>query len=169
MKKFIISIMLLIFLIILNSNNIFAQELSHGKFGISAAANAAQADISLPIWAGNYNSIAPSIGIVNVEESYTDLSLALVYHHYFKYNKNFSPFLGIRGGALLNLPESGTKTTDYLLGIAGGGEYFFSSNFSVGIEAQLNFTFSDENSTRFGNPGGTNFNTGSVIFAAVYF
>ncbi len=154
---------------VLYSNISSAQQLSHGSFGISAAFNGTQGDILIPIWLNNNNSLAPAIGVVNIGKSYTDLSIALVYHHYFPYSESFSPLLGFRGGALLGLPDPGTGTTDYLFGLAGGGEYFFSPNFSIGIEAQLNFSFSDKRSARFGNPGGTTINTGSVIFAAVYF
>jgi len=151
------------------SKNMYAQELSHGNFGISAAFNGLQGDILFPIWAGNYNTIAPTIGVMSIGDNYTDLSLGLVFHHYIPYSQNFSPFLGLRGGALIGMPSTGDGTTDYFFGVNGGGEYFFSPQFSVGIEAQLNFTFSDDHSARFGNPGGTNFNTGSVIFAAIYF
>lgn len=169
MKTFLFFIVVFLTIFISVSNTIPAQELSHGNFGISAVFNSTQGDILFPIWVGGYNTIAPSIGVVNIQDQFTDLSLGLVYHHYFPFNKNFAPFLGLRGGALLGTPESGNGTTDYLLGVGGGGEYFLSPNFSVGIEAQLNFTFSDEKSVRFGNPGRTNINTGSVIFASVYF
>ncbi len=62
-----------------------------------------------------------------------------------------------------------TASSSSLSSSFAGGEYFFSSSFSVGIEAQLNLTFSDKNSVRFANPGGTNLNTGSVIYASIYF
>ncbi|MEA1987436.1 MAG: hypothetical protein U9N76_08115 [Candidatus Marinimicrobia bacterium] len=46
---------------------------------------------------------------------------------------------------------------------------FFDKNISIGIEAQGNATFSDKESTRFGNPGGISFNTGTVIIGSIYF
>lgn len=67
------------------------------------------------------------------------------------------------------IPDDGDPITDYIVGLLGGGEYFFSANFSVGIEGQLNISISDENSSRFSNPKGTNVNTASVIFATIYF
>jgi hypothetical protein len=169
MKRAFVSAAAVIILILVSPGINYAQELSHPSFGITAAVNGSQGDLLFSLWPDNYNSIAPSIGLVNVENSYTDLSLGLAYHHYFRYTKNFSPFLGGRAGILLHMPESGTETSDFFAGIGGGGEYFLSSNFSFGVEAQLNFVFSDENSLRFGNPGGTNINTGTVIFASVYF
>jgi hypothetical protein len=53
--------------------------------------------------------------------------------------------------------------------VAFGAEYFLSDSFSFGVEAQGNLTKSDENSSRFGNPGGVNFNTGAMVSATVYF
>lgn len=169
MKKAFFSATTVIILMLLNPGINYAQELTHSSFGITAAVNATQGDLLFPMWTDNYNLVAPSIGLVNIEKSYTDLSLGLAYHHYFRYKENFAPFISGRVGLLLYLPASGTETSDYFAGLGGGGEYFFSSNFSIGVEAQLNFVFSGENSLRFGNPGGTNINTGTVIFASVYF
>lgn len=50
-----------------------------------------------------------------------------------------------------------------------GGDYFLSPQFSLGVEAQFNFTISHENSQRFGNPDGTSFNTATAVNAAFYF
>jgi hypothetical protein len=46
---------------------------------------------------------------------------------------------------------------------------FFDPHFSIGVEAQMNVRSSDNDSSRFGNPGGTNFNTGSAVTANIYF
>jgi hypothetical protein len=75
---------------------------------------------------------------------------------------------------LIKIPSSEneiiTKTQiDILGGLAFGGEYFLTDNFSFGVEAQGNLTKSDENSFRFGNPGKINFNTGTMISATIYF
>ena len=169
MKKSFISIAVLILFFFLYANNNFAQELSHGSWGFSAVVNSSQADILIPIFLDNYNSISPSIGVVNASEINTDISAGIVYHHYLEYSKNFSPILGLRVGGIFGSPNGGTSTSDFIVGGLAGGEYFFSKNFSVGIEVQLNLAISDNNSARFGNPGGTNFNTGSVLFGAIYF
>jgi hypothetical protein len=167
MKKHFILIVGLMLLFLTNFN--FAQEITRASWGISAALNSTQADILFPFWLDNSNTLAPAIGVVGNDNAYTDISLGIVYHHYFNYSSNFSPIIGFRGGAIIESPKIGDNVTDGIVGILGGGEYFFSSNFSVGIEAQVNFAFSGEHSLRFGNPGGTNYNTGSVIFASVYF
>ena len=169
MKKsnFLIIIFLMLFFI--HTNFDFAQDLTHCSWGISAVVNNSQADLLFPIWIGNLNTLAPSIGIVNIGDINTDISAGLVFHHYIRYNDNFSPIIGLRVGGIFESPKTGPGTSDFILGALGGGEYFFSCNFSIGIEAQLNLTFSDKLSSRFGNPGGTTFNTGSVIYATVYF
>ncbi|MFB0517285.1 MAG: hypothetical protein ACETWG_11880 [Candidatus Neomarinimicrobiota bacterium] len=78
------------------------------------------------------------------------------------------PYLRIGLGVLGLDPESGDATTDLLVGLAYGGEYFLAKRFSLGIEAQLTFTKSDEESARFGNPGGLNANTATQIYATLY-
>ncbi len=169
MKKYAASIIVVFILVVIISNNNFAQESYHGTWGITAALNAAETDILFPIWTDNNNYIAPAIGLTSIGSFNTDLSAGLVLHHYIKFDLHFSPFLGLRGGAIFGIPKQGTGTIDAVAGVLAGGEYFFNSHFSVGVEAQLNFSFSDKNSTRFGNPGGMNINTGSLVFASIYF
>ena len=41
--------------------------------------------------------------------------------------------------------------------------------FSIGVEGQVNAAISDDASSRFGNPGGTNINTATAVLAAFYF
>ncbi len=159
----------LIFFGILISSITIAQESSKRTWGLSAGVSETQLDILVPVWTGSNNVFGPGFGVINIGGSGTDLRFGLFDRIYLNTEKDIKPYLGIRGGILLAIPEEGETETDYIAGISGGGEYFFSENFSVGVEGQLNFTFSDENSDRFGNPGETNINTGSVIFVTVYF
>ncbi|MFO7445471.1 MAG: hypothetical protein R6W90_03855 [Ignavibacteriaceae bacterium] len=76
---------------------------------------------------------------------------------------------GAKAVFLLYSPSEGESVTDYLLGLVGGGGYFFNPQFSIGVEAQLNFSISNENSIRFGNPDKTNINTAAAIYASIYF
>ncbi len=102
-----------------------------------------------------------------------DIGFALAPRFYLKKEK-ISPYVGLKVGTLINKPSSENKIDtetkiDLLGGLAFGGEYFLSDNFSFGVEIQGNLTKSDENSYRFGNPGGVNFNTSTMISATVYF
>jgi hypothetical protein len=145
-----------------------AQE-NNRTWGISASIQETQLDILFPIWTGANNIIAPSIGAIHIGDSGTDLRLGLLDRIFFNATESIKPFLGLRAGVLFSIPDEQDTVTDYVIGILGGGEYFFSNNFSVGVEAQLNMSISDENSSRFGNPGGTNINTATAIFATIYF
>lgn len=155
-------------LIIVFTINLSAQDNTR-TWGVSASIQENQFDILFPIWTGENNVIAPSVGAIYIEDSGTDLRLGLLDRIYFNATKSLKPFLGLRAGVLLSLPDGGDNATDFIIGLLGGGEYFFSNHFSVGVEAQLNMSISDENSNRFGNPGGTNINTATAIFATIYF
>jgi hypothetical protein len=112
--------------------------------------------------------LAPALSTQFVQDAGSDIGIGLVPRFYFKTEK-LAPYIGGRVAALFNLPKEGEKSTDMVAGLSFGGEYFFNRHFSLGVEAQGNFTFSDENLSRFGNPGSTNFNTGSAIIANIYF
>ena len=163
------------FLLIAFSSTIAQEETNEKTFGISALIQDSQFDIMLPLVISNSAVIAPALGIAYVSDAGTDIGLGIVGRIYLK-DDVVRPFLGGRFGLLLFSPkESGSgqgeskNTNDYLLGILAGGEYFFNEGFSIGVEAQLNATFSDKNSGRFGNPDGTNLNTGAAVFATIYF
>ena len=63
------------------------------------------------------------------------------------YDETFHAYIGSRIGILLSSStssytgssESSTSETDFFIGIAAGGEYLFSSHFSIGGEVQLNY------------------------------
>ena len=170
-RKFFIFI---IIALIVSASTVTAQESpadsakSEKKFGISAALQTAQLDLSFPIWPGSSIVIIPSISIVNVSDVATDFGFGLG----LRYNLNTTeavPYIGARVAVLMLLPSRGDSFTDIVFGPFAGGEYFFSDHFSVSIEAQINVALSAEFSNRFGNPNGTNFNTATVAFATFYF
>lgn len=156
-------IMCIIFIGVIN-----AQE-NKSTWGISAALQDTQLDIMFPIWAGTSYVIAPTIGVIHIGEIGTDLRIGLVNRIFLNTTEKIKPFLGLRVGALFSMPDEGDSVIDYIVGFLGGGEYFFSDSFSVGVEAQLNMSISDEASGRFGNPGGINLNSATALFATVYF
>ena len=172
----VINFIIVLFILTILGNSTTAQNNANDKsFGISALVQEGQFDIMLPFLVSQSAVIAPAIGLAYVSDAGLDIGLGIVGRFYLK-NDVVRPFLGGRIGLLLFSPkESGSgqgeskNTTDYLLGILAGGEYFLDEGFSIGVEAQLNATFSDKNSGRFGNPDGTNLNTGAAVFATVYF
>jgi hypothetical protein len=138
------------------------------KFGLSAAFQGAQLDILLPVWMSETIILAPALKFSSVSQSSKDIGIGLVPRFFLKRAK-LSPFVSIRAALLFYYPRNDEVINDLLLGIGAGGEYFFDSNFSIGIEAQINYARSHERSTRFNNPNGTNTNTATVIFGSIYF
>jgi hypothetical protein len=138
-------------------------------FGLSASIQGGQLDVILPVWAGNKVVIAPAFNIVYVEDAGVDLGIGIAPRFYLQMD-NVAPYIGGRVGTFFNLPSGNAKnSTDWLLGLAVGGEYFLNPKFSLGVEAQTNFAISDDLSGRFGNPGGLSLNTAAAVFASVYF
>ena len=166
MNKIICLVLLAVSLLVI-SNEVFAQDNNQPKVGISALLQDTQLDILLPIWAGSKFVIAPGISFVSTDAR-QDFGLGLAFRIYVRKDKA-APYFGVRFAALIFSPEFAQTTTDIIAGILAGGEYFLDKHFSFGVEAQLNSSFSDEQSNRFGNPGGVNINTGSAIFATFYF
>ncbi|GIK59664.1 MAG: hypothetical protein HND39_02660 [Ignavibacteriota bacterium] len=173
-QYYIILILFVSFLFVTEST--FAQEKENSNsFGISALVQDSQFDILFPIFLSESAVLAPALGFIYASEIGSDISLGLVGRFYLT-KKVVRPFLGGRAGSIFFSPASSDdggadpeSTTDFLVGFLAGGEYFLNESFSFGVEAQLNATISDENSSRFGNPGGTNINTGAAVFATVYF
>jgi hypothetical protein len=166
-NKHIIAIMALTMMTLLS----FGQQ--KRSIGLTGTFDAGQYGIQVPIFVTGKFSLAPVLEVKYAEKVSTDLGIGLEARKYFKVEK-LSPYAGIKVGALFNFPSSKNEIdtenkTDILAGLAFGAEYFLDDNFSLGIEAQGNFTKSDVGSYRFGNPGRINFNTGTMLSATVYF
>ena len=139
-----------------------------GKVGLSASVQNTQFDILVPIWVSDKTVMGPSFSFISVQDSGSDLGIGGFSRFYFQ-TEEIAPYFGMRAGAVFGIPGEGDTVVDIITGLAFGGEYFIDEQFSLGIEIQGNFTFSDEGSSRFGNPGGINFNTASLITASIYF
>jgi hypothetical protein len=146
----------------------YGQEAHGPTIGLSASLQGSQFDILVPVWTSDAFSIAPAVGVLWAQEGGTDLRIGLVPRFFFS-KSTFAPYVGARIGALIASPTSGEGATDWLLGLAVGGEYFLDPHFSVGVESELNMTISAEHSGRFGNPGRKNMNTAAAVMATVYF
>ena len=139
-----------------------------GTIGLMASMQSEQVDILVPCWVSASINLAPSARFVSIGDAYSDYGVGASLRFYRR-SENVSPYVGIRSMALFVSPKTGNGWTDFVIGGAFGGDYFLDEHFSVGVEAQLNVTKSAEESTRFGNPGGTNINSAMGVFAAVYF
>jgi hypothetical protein len=149
---------------------VYPQEASNkGRIGLSTAIQESQLDIMIPIWISDNAVLAPGINAVWIEDGGQDIGFGFNLRSYRDSRKKITPYFGGRFGAMLLMPDGGKTVTDYLFGVMLGGEFFLVKQFSFGIEAQINATMSDEESSRFGNPGGLNINTGSAFIANIYF
>jgi len=170
MKNKIIFTILILFLFTSVS---FSQTYKR-KIGLSGTIQGGQFGVLLPIWGGERLVIAPAVDFNFAENIGIDLGLGLANRYYFN-NENLSPYIGLKVGVLHYIPTKKSyfveneSITDYIGGLAFGGEYFLSENFSFGVETQANIAKSGENSLRFGNPGGLNFNLATMVSATIYF
>lgn len=149
------------------------------KVGITASLQQGDLGIRVPIWFNDKFALVPAVSVVYAQDIGTDFSIGLSPRYYFKSEK-IAPYFAVNLAlALLDkktvqMPfapvlKDEPMQTDIIAGLAVGAEYFFVPQFSMGIELQANMAKSDNNSQRFGNPGKTNFNTGSMISASIYF
>lgn len=145
-----------------------AEPPASGSVGLMASLQSEQIDILVPLWVSANISLAPAVRFVSIGDSYSDLGVGASLRLYRR-SATVSPYVGFRTMALIISPKTGEGWTDVVFGGAFGGDYFFEQHFSVGVEAQINVSISADQSTRFGNPGGTNINSGMGAFAAVYF
>ena len=146
-----------------------AQELNReGKIGLSAALQGEQMDVLVPIWSTQNLAFVPSVGFASASDAAKDLRLGLGIRGALRSGK-LAPYVGAHVQMFALMPDGGSTRTDWVVGPMFGGEYFFEEHFSVGVEAQLNFAFSDRYSLRFGNPDGTNINTATTVMATFYF
>jgi hypothetical protein len=103
-------------------------------------------DILVSAWVTDKIAIEPSVGIL-AYTNYTFWRLGFAVVNHFGQEK-LSPFVLFRAKTYLS-SASGRKSSDYLLGLACGGEYFVSDKFSVSGEVQLNYPVPDKEQTLF--------------------
>lgn len=168
-KNFIMGSMVLLCLIILYSNDIYAQNITDSThIGLCASFQGPHSDILIPIRTSNLHILAPVFGISSIKDAGTEIELALMARFYFSRNI-VAPFVAGRVGTIIYSPTHGDAIGDFICGISGGAEYYFNRNFSIGIECQFNLGIAAEHSVRFGSPGGYEFSSSTALFATIYF
>ncbi len=170
MKSFSLKLLFVLFIISLSSTTmlIAQEESSYRTVGLSASLQGSQIDLLLPIFISKKVSFAPAFGITSIQDGGTEMRVGMATRIFFN-KEELAPYLGGKFGIISFSPTDGSNLTDFVVGLSGGGEYYFSQSFSVGIEGQLNLGISDEHSTRFGTYGGKALTTGTAIYATVYF
>ncbi len=164
-------VILIVSITVLSISTINAQSSDNEdrSVGLTATLQSEQLDFLIPIWVSEKVVLAPSFSFISAQDVGSDLGLGLVFKNYLGEIEDAVPYLTVRGGAVIGMPNEGDNITDLIFGAGFGGDYFFKPKFSVGIEIQGNLTVSDEGSFRFGNPGNVNFNTATALTASIYF
>jgi hypothetical protein len=148
-----------------------AQNSKEVNMGLTVAIQQGQVAIMVPLFLSDKVVLAPAFEFASASKVGTDIVFGVLAKTFFNHQGELRPYWGIRAGiGYFNSKAPDTSNqTDYIVGAAIGVEYFFNKNFSIGIEPQLNMSVSDDESDRFGNPGGTNINTGTMLTANIYF
>jgi hypothetical protein len=169
MKRNLRNVIFVLFIFI--STISFSQEAYKRTVGLTTSFHQGDFGIQIPFWVDQRTTIAPYFSVKSISEAGTDFAVGVIPKMYISMDK-LAPYVGIKLGAVFYNPPDGStseNTTDFFGGFAFGGDYFLDPRFCIGVEAQLNLAVSDENSSRFGNPGGNNFNTGMAINASIFF
>lgn len=153
----------LVFLTLFISNSGYAQGEMTRKFGLTGSVQGGQANIQVPLWLGDMLTVAPGFSLSYVESSTTNLGLFITPRFYLDMNR-IAPYITGTVGARLNKPKGGGDTTDVMLGIGLGGEYFINPKFSFGVEALLNGFITDISGASI-----ISMTTGTAVHANVYF
>lgn len=121
-----------------------------GTVGLSATLQSSQTNLKVPIWASENIVIAPVVGIVHQDNSFSSFNIGLSPRFYQSLNSDFATYFGAQGIVQYSSVEGAPddENSDFLIGASGGGEYFLDEHFSLGVEGQLNFLFeeNDDNS-----------------------
>ena len=168
MNRTLLFIPIIILLVSLSS---FSQETYKRTVGLTTSFTQGDLGIQVPIWVTQSISLAPYFSLSTVSDAGTDYVVGLIPKFYINMSK-LAPYIGLKFALALYSPPEGSlseSTNDVLGGMAFGGDYFFDPRIAIGVEGQINIAASDDNSSRFSNPGGTNVNTGMAINISVFF
>ena len=131
------------------------------KWGFSAYLQTTQAEILIPIWLSQRFVLAPIIAANYTENTATLLGLGAALRVY-TYMARLAPYYGIRTQAYIAMPNGGTSSTAYLIGLFYGGEFFLNQRFSLGIEPGVNLLIPP-------NSGPLSVSTSTMVTASVHF
>ena len=160
---------ILIFVPILTSGQ--DQDAKLANKGLTVSVQDSELGILIPFYLSNKFVLAPGFQFAYASKVGMEIGLGLSTKTFLKNRDKVCPYWGLKAGLVFFNPKASgfSNQTDFIFGGAVGVEYFFNQNFSIGIEPQLNFTLSDDESDRFGNPGGIGINTATALTANIYF
>ncbi|MBD3615828.1 MAG: outer membrane beta-barrel protein [Gracilimonas sp.] len=120
-----------------------------------------QTSIEVPYMLNQSFSLAPYIGINSTQDQTTNIAIGIRPRFYTGMTNAISPyFTGTLGFSNTSFSNVNNSVTDFNLGVGYGAEYFFSDQFSVSADGNLNLLFGDS---------ATNFSTMARVSASIYF
>ena len=141
--------------------NAQAQSLpAEGELGLRANI-LGQTSIELPYMLNETLSLAPYIGLNTTENQSTNIAVGVRPRYYMGMTSSLATyFAGTLGFSNTSFSNTNNSVTDFTLGVGYGAEYFFSNQFSISGDANLNSRFGDS---------ATNLSTAVRIGVSFYF
>ncbi len=130
-----------------------------GTLGITASVQSGQTNLLFPYRVTDQVAIAPMIGFRSVENGLTTLQVGIKPQFFRAIGNDFATYLGGLGMIRIDSPNVGDNDSSFVLGFNGGGEYYLSSHFSLGVEGLVNIVLDNQNSI----------STGAAVNATFYF
>lgn len=161
MKKATQTLFLVLFGLIFTATAFSQNRPEEGSIGLSVEFQGDQTSLMLPIWTTEDIVIAPVIGIVHESDSFTTLNLGIKPRFYRDLGTDFASYFGFQGLLRYTSRDILDDITNFLVGVNGGGEYYLSNRFSIGVEGQLNLLIRENDENRLA--------TGAAISASYYF
>jgi hypothetical protein len=138
----------------------FSQNIpGEGTLGITASVQSGQTNLLFPYRISDQVAIAPLIGFQSVEDGLTRLQVGIKPQFFRVTGSDFVTYLGGLGMIRIDSPNVGDNDSSFILGFNGGGEYYLSSHFSLGVEGLVNIVLDNRNSI----------GTGAAVNATFYF
>lgn len=160
MVRSVVFTLLLFTFLSLQSTVTDAQNLpDEGSLGITASFQGQPIEIQVPYWISQDLVLAPLVGIESVEDSFTRIRIGIKPKFYQSVGNDFASYFS--GLVAFEHYDPNVGDSDGILNLGGGigGEYFFNSHFSLGVEALLNIRLNNQNTLR----------TGAALTGSYYF
>jgi hypothetical protein len=156
----ILPLSLLLILITLPLKEVQSQNVpGEGTLGITASVQSGQTNLLFPYRISDQVAIAPMIGFRSVENGLTTLQVGIKPQFFRAIGSDFATYIGGLGLIRIDSPNVGDNDSSFVVGFNGGGEYYLSSNFSLGVEGLVNIVLDNQNSIA----------TGAAVNATFYF
>src|SRR5699024_56871 len=128
---------LLVLFLTFSATSAFSQNVpDEGTVVITAYFQGIHTNLMFPVWVSDHVVVTMVIGLQYIEYTNTTVNFGIKPRFYQSIGRDFATYLGLAGLVSYRSPENGDNTTDFIIGLNGGGEYYLSEHFGVGVEAQ---------------------------------